>query len=92
MRKNEVYNKIKEILTDENFKKEKSDAMALYLLYYLNSKNNLSWIKVPDASEDLQISVHRIRKAKQKLHENGFIDFHSERNPKYNVVEHFVVI
>ncbi len=85
--------KIDELLEDPEIGKERPDAIALLILYRKHSSARkqmyLSPIKVDDASELLDISVHRIRKAKKVLRRKGYITDYSEQNP-LRQVEHFI--
>lgn len=83
------------ILDSEEIGKEKTDAVALLLLYYKSSmtrsKEKISNIKVDEAAEKLSISARRVRKAKKTLMDFGKIQSVSKRNP-LGCVEHYIKI
>ena len=82
--------KCKDLITT-NYGKEKPDMLAVYLLYYTYSKNNVSELKVPDLAEMLETSKYRIRKARKKLTENGYIHERSEKEGN-GLISHYVII
>ena len=90
-----VMHKLNEILEDPEIGKEKSDAIALLLLYYKHSSKKgtmqLTPVKVDDASELLDISIHRIRKAKKTLMNKGYIENYSAQGAS-GFIEHFLVL
>jgi len=82
--------KCKDLITD-NYGKEKPDMLAVYLLYHTYSENNVSNLKVPDVADKLEISKYRVRKARKKLTENGYVHERSEKEGN-GLMSHYVII
>jgi hypothetical protein len=87
---------ILEKLLTSDIGKEKPDVLSLYFLYAKTADpdeygRQLSDIKVDGAAEVLEISPHRIRKAKKVLFEYGLIQQVSMKNEE-NIIHHYIEV
>ena len=77
-------------LLQKDLGKTKSDALALYYAYSKHQwKNQLSTLKIPDASNVLGISCDRVRRARRTLLDLSLITLKTQPDDE-GVVRHYV--